>query len=293
MVTNFLSEEKLFCANEDNKLESRLVNQCTSAECEKYYVCANGSCDEKSTNYQSCSNGTCIPAGETCPSTSTCDPAGNATAQSQCNAGYYLKTNKLYLCTQSSTGRKRNTIACKEVGKEAGQTGTKVPIGYLKNAEQGATETYIQCTYEGTCTAINPSSSCTGAGVLYTDSSSGSALTLCLEADTPVSTSIADEGSYFVNVSSKNTFGEKTDHYVIVKIEDENVILQLQAEASNRFEYTTTNYLITSRSDAKTPTTGICTTGMHEFMKNDCDNCVSDDAFYYTRTTTTPETPSA
>ena len=66
MVTNLLSEEKLFCTNEDNKLESRLVNQCTSAECEKYYVCANGSCDEKSTNYQSCSNGTCIPAGETC-----------------------------------------------------------------------------------------------------------------------------------------------------------------------------------------------------------------------------------
>jgi len=280
--TELINGSEPYCLNENNKLEDRLTNRCNSDNCD-YYTCIDGTCIASTSNK------------DRSEGDGKCDL--DSTEIGNCKEGDYYIANKDSTVLKTSTGE-GDLYLCSTIDTSfACRKQTSTPIGYIKNADTIATDIpYISCNASNVCEAVGVSqSTCSGAtndGKLILDTASSPAanqLTLCLDDSIKVVIE-GTIGSYFVNGQSGSVYYGTAGRYVIVDVNNGNALLQKKASTTEvRYKYVgSTDYKITDRTTAQTPSTGICTTGMNEFV-NDEDDAYTSAYVYNKGTSDYPE----
>jgi len=283
--TNYMIYDKFYssdtnyeyCVDASKKIDKRGDNWCNSEDC-SYYKCETGTCTEVSKK----STGT------------ACDP----TAPSNCSDGYYLYnaglvtsnngSGTLYLCSSGGTD-------CKIVGTGSGQTGTKIPVGYLINAdsENFTTVPFLKCTSLGACTAISATtaSDCSSNSIgdlIETTASTVTTYSLCLAASSTGGITLAtydttgptltpiDGKKYFISVANANAnvFGDVSDAnyiYAGINLTSGSITLNESQESGVRYKYTDASFEIKDRgsSDICEGTPKTAKAGTKEFKKSD------------------------
>lgn len=288
---SYTTDEAIYCANENNKLEGRFENYCSSTECD-YYTCATGRCTESAEN--------------TCPTeeNNDCNPVTN---KNKCaNDGYYIVNESNALITKDNSAEAQSVILyhCTGTGEvTCVSTGFTIPTGYIPNADNvtasGKKYNYIKCAgAAGSCVGYETvSQSCANdsAGELVLDS--GTTLTLCLRGtnadgeDDIVSVALSSDnaGSYFVDIKALNIFGDRSSDangytFVIVDVTATTVKLHGKGDTDKRYKYTDTKLKIyprdTSQADKNAKVCGGINV-INEFELNQCTDYESADNYYY------------
>lgn len=280
----FTTGGEVYCTNENNKLESRFGNFCSSASCDGYYTCASGTCNANAENE--------------CRTTPACNPA---TAASACGDGsYYIVdsgndnafvadfdsavTPVLYQCSKAEESA---PVTCSNL-----TNASKVPVGYIRNGDSTtATDIpFFKCN-GSVCEDASPipdtasSGKCFGAGALI---KVGGSYRLCKAKDDTSGIELTD-GSYFIDVSDPtNYYGitlPKAEYpYVIVDVTQNSALLHGKDETDKRYKYTdqTTLKIIPRNADSTTKES-VCGTGITEFELDQCEGYGSNSVYFYSK----------
>lgn len=278
----YTTNSEIYCANDQNKLETRFENICSSTDCD-YYTCASGRCTESSSN---------------CPATVTpddnCNPVSNP---SKCMDGgfYIVDGSNALITTQNSSGATITLYKCVESsGVECSNDGFTIPTGYIPNADDVSASEYkysfIKCDGSN-CEGYNApdKTACEAAGQLINLNSS--TLSICLQmtkadnSNAIVSAPLSAAGSYFVDTKVSNIFGDRSSDssgytFVIVDVTATSVQLHGKDDEDSRYKYTDNTYKIYNRSSNKS---NICDASktINEFELNQCSDYQSAENYYY------------
>lgn len=254
------------CNDSDNlKLTDRLTNLCEGTDCDKYYTCTKGICDEQ-TN--------ACPRGDsgTEASGSSCDPS--KLTSTGCNTnGFYIHTTTDGVFTTAGPG---DLYSC--TGGTCDKIETPTQVGYLWNAAFDSsikehTAPFIQCSSESCQTIAVSKTSCgSGAdgqvakdGELFTDDQ-GTSYSICLDASEATGISlkldnlVTTDTPYFMSVANaSNIFdlGSGSTTFVIVNVKKHDILLSTATDTA-LYKYTDENYKIFTKQQATTETTGVC-----------------------------------
>eukprot|EP00833_Pecoramyces_ruminatium_P005582 jgi/Orpsp1_1/1179614/evm.model.c7180000070067.1 len=225
-----------YCAGENSEVSETFKEFCTHATnnpCEGHpYECAN--------------TGLCTRQVDEC--------VIKDGASEDCEAGYYIvgaspNGEGVYSPVETS-GDAGVLFHCD--GDNCGPATTGFKPGYYKNKAGGDVK-YIKCSAQDECEAVGVSVGCDAVGNIISDGG----LKICLDINTPSASLFTASGNHFISINddikvnnSNDLFtAKKTGDYIVVKINEENVILESLDSGSDKYIYTDATLKIYAKVD--------------------------------------------